>query len=212
MRLEVYVVTDGALSRGRSHEQVVTEAIEGGANVIQLREKHASSRELVELGRRLRDLTREAGVLFIVNDRVDVALAVDADGVHVGQDDIPADMVRRLIGPDKVLGVSAATREEARKAKADGADYLGVGAIYATSSKDDAGAPTGPALLKQIREAVDLPLVAIGGLNIHNAAEAIAYGADGVAVIAAVVSAPDIRQATRSLKAVVDEAKAKRRG
>ena len=156
MRLEVYVVTDAALSRGRSHEQVVTEAIQGGADVIQLREKHASSRELVEIGRRLRDLTREAGVLLIVNDRVDVALAVDADGVHVGQDDMPADVVRRLIGPDKLLGVSAATPEEARKAKADGADYLGVGAIYATNSKADAGTPTGPARLDvdQVRPSI----------------------------------------------------------
>ena len=150
-------------------------------------------------------------MLFIVNDRVDVALAVDADGVHVGQDDMPADLVRRLIGPDKVLGVSAATPAEAIKARADGADYLGVGAIYATNSKADAGMPTGPALLKRIREVVDLPLVAIGGLNVHNAAEAVEFGADGVAVISAVVSAPDIRQATQVLKAVVEEAKAKRR-
>lgn len=210
MRLDVYVITDAALSRGRSHLQVAGEAIRGGADVIQLREKSLSGRELVELGFQLRRLTREAGVLFIVNDRVDVALAVDADGVHVGQEDIPAAIVRRLIGPSKILGVSAATTEEALQAKADGADYLGVGAIYATNTKADAGAPVGPARLGEIRRAVGLPLVAIGGLNVHNAAEAIAHGADGVAVISAVVGAPDIFAATQALKAVVEEAKARR--
>lgn len=210
MRLDVYVITDAGLSRGRSHEQVVSEAIRGGADVIQLREKHMSSRELVETGLVLRRLTREAGVLFIVNDRVDVALAVDADGVHVGQDDMPADVVRRLIGPDKILGVSVAKEAEALRAKADGADYLGVGAIYATNTKADAGAATGPGLLGVIRRAVDLPLVAIGGVNIHNAAEAVAHGADGLAVISAVVAAPDVRGATAALKAVIEEAKAGR--
>ena len=212
MRLDVYVITDAALARGRSAEQVVTAAIRGGADAIQYREKQASAREMVEVGRALRQITREAGVLFIVNDRVDVALAVDADGVHVGQDDIPADIVRRLLGPDKIVGVSAATPEEARRAKADGADYLGVGAIYATSSKADAGAATGPALLTQLKQAVDLPIVAIGGVSIHNAAEAVRYGADGVAVISAVVGAPDIAQATAALKAVVEEAKRERGG
>jgi thiamine-phosphate pyrophosphorylase len=207
MRLDVYVITDAALSRGRDHVQVVAEAIRGGATAVQLREKQASTRELVEMGRALRDLTRDARVLFIVNDRVDVALAVDADGVHVGQDDMPAAIARRLLGPDKIVGVSAATPAEAQQAKRDGANYLGVGAIYATASKADAGAPTGPGLLAEIKRAVDLPIVAIGGLDARNAAEAIAHGADGVAVISAVVSAPDIAQATRALRAVVDEAK-----
>ena len=210
MQLDVYVITDAALSRGRSHVQVATEAIRGGADAIQLRDKSASTRELVEVGFALRQLTREAGVLFIVNDRVDVALAVDADGVHVGQDDMPAAIARRLLGPSKIIGVSAATPEEARQAKADGADYLGVGAIYATASKADAGLPTGPGLLGEIKQAVDLPIVAIGGVNVHNAAEAIRAGADGVAVISAVVSAPDIAQATRTLRAVVEEAKTRR--
>ena len=210
MQLDVYVITDAALSRGRSHVQVAAEAIRGGADAIQLRDKSASTRELVEVGFALRQLTREAGVLFIVNDRADVALAVDADGVHVGQDDMPAAIARRLLGPSKIIGVSAATPEEARQAKADGADYLGVGAIYATASKADAGLPTGPGLLGEIKQAVDLPIVAIGGVNVHNAAEAIRAGADGVAVISAVVSAPDIAQATRTLRAVVEEAKTRR--
>jgi thiamine-phosphate pyrophosphorylase len=207
MRLDVYVCTDPDLSHGRSPEQVVTEAIRGGATVIQLRDKHAGGRYLVEVGRALRRITREAGVLLIVNDRVDVALAVEADGVHVGQEDMPADVTRRLIGPRMILGVSAANLAEALKAKADGADYLGVGAIFATATKGDAGVPVGPAIIAEIRRATGLPSVGIGGINVHNAAEVIRNGADGVAVISAVVSAPDVAQATASLAAVVEEAK-----
>ncbi len=212
MRLDVYVITDASLSLGRTHLQVVSEAIRGGADVIQLRDKNASTRELVATGEALREITRAAGKTFIVNDRIDVALAVESDGVHVGQDDMPAAMARRLIGPDKILGVSAATPDEARQAKQDGADYLGVGAIYTTLTKPDAGAATGPALLSQIRQAVDLPIVAIGGVNVHNAAEAIRHGADGVAVISAVVGAPDVARATESLRVVVEEAKRQRQG
>ena len=210
MRLDVYVITDPGLSRGRGHVQVVTEAIRGGATVVQLRDKRAGGRELVEVGRALRQITREAGVLFIVNDRVDVALAVEADGVHVGQDDIPADIARRLIGAKMILGVSVADVQEASKAKADGADYLGIGAIYATATKSDAGAAIGPAVIADIKRAVDLPAVGIGGINIHNAAEVIQNGADGVAVISAVVGAPDVRQATAVLVAIVEEAKRRR--
>jgi thiamine-phosphate pyrophosphorylase len=207
MRLDVYVITDPSLSRGRSHVQVAAEAVAGGANVIQLRDKQASTRELVELGRALLEITRAAGALLVVNDRVDVALAVDADGVHVGQDDMPAAIARQLLGPRKIVGVSTANEEEARRAREDGADYLGVGAMYPTASKADAGAAIGPDALSAIKRAVDLPIVAIGGINVHNAADAILHGADGVAVISAVVSAPDIRQATQSLLAVVEEAR-----
>jgi thiamine-phosphate pyrophosphorylase len=210
MRLDVYVVTDPDLSCGRSHEHVVREAIRGGATAIQLRDKRAGGRQLVEIGRALRRITRDAGVLFIVNDRVDVALAVEADGVHVGQEDMPADVTRRLIGPDMILGVSAANVFEARKAKADGADYLGVGAIYATATKSDAGTPVGPEMIAEIGRATGLRLVGIGGINEHNAAEVIANGADGVAIISAVVGAEDIARATASLLAIVEAAKRKR--
>lgn len=208
MRLGVYVITDAGLSRGRGHEEVVEAAVRGGADVIQLREKEASTRRLVEIGLSLREITRRAGVLFLVNDRVDVALAVEADGVHVGQDDMPADLVRRLIGRDKIIGVSAATIEEARRAREDGADYLGVGAVYTTGTKADAGAPVGPDRVAEIKRAVGLPVVGIGGINHGNAAEVIAHGADGVAVISAVVSADDVAEATRSLKRVVEGARA----
>ncbi|MHB1132091.1 MAG: thiamine phosphate synthase [Chloroflexota bacterium] len=212
MRLDLYVITDSKLSLGRSDAEVVREAIAGGATIIQLRDKHAGGKHLVEVGRQLRAITREAGVLFVVNDRVDVALAVEADGVHVGQDDMPADLVRRLIGPGMILGVSAATVAEAERAKADGADYLGVGALFATATKDDAGTPTGLAVIGEIKRALGLPIVGIGGINHRNAADVIRAGADGVAVISAVVSAPDIRQSAAALAALVADTKTQRDG
>ncbi|MGB9662452.1 MAG: thiamine phosphate synthase [Moorellaceae bacterium] len=203
MQYDLYVVTSSELSRGRSTVEVVRQALAGGATVIQLREKNWPARDLVELGRELRRLTREAGAGFIVNDRLDVALAVDADGVHLGQEDLPARIARRLLGEGKVLGVSVGTVAEALEAVAAGADYLGVGPIFATGSKADAGEPVGVELIKVIRERVTVPLVAIGGINRHNAAGVIAAGADGIAVISAVVSADDVCAAAAELLAVV---------
>lgn len=207
MDLSLYVLTDKNLSRGRSHAEVVRAAIAGGATAIQYREKEASTREMVESARELREVCRAAGVLFIVNDRVDVAMAVDADGVHVGQDDMPADLVRALIGPDKVIGVSAGNVPDALRAQADGADYLGVGAIYATATKADAGAPTGLAVLTEIRRHVKLPIVGIGGINLANTAAVIKAGADGISVVSAVVSADDVEQAARRLQEEVRRSK-----
>lgn len=198
--LSLYVLTDKNLSRGRSHADIVRAAIAGGATAIQYREKQASTREMVESARELREIARAAGVLFIVNDRVDVAMAADADGVHVGQDDMPAGIVRKLIGPGKIIGVSAGNVPDALQAEADGADYLGVGAIYATATKADAGAPTGLAALTEIRRRVKLPIVGIGGINLGNAAAVIKAGADGISVVSAVVSADDVAAAARYLK------------
>jgi thiamine-phosphate pyrophosphorylase len=158
-------------------------------------------------GRRLLSITRPSGVVLIVNDRVDVALAIDADGVHVGQDDIPVPVARRLLGPDKIVGTSAGTVEEARQAELDGADYVGVGSIFTTASKPDAGDAIGPDALRRIREAIHIPIVAIGGLNASNAAEAIGAGAQGVAVISSVVGADDVASAARMLAEVVRAAK-----
>ncbi|MDN5347104.1 MAG: thiamine-phosphate pyrophosphorylase [Clostridia bacterium] len=207
MEWDLYVITDSRLSRGRPVVEVVRQALEGGARIIQLREKEMPPRELVALGRELRSLIKSFNATFIVNDRLDVALAVDADGVHVGQDDLPAAVARRLLGPGKILGVSVATVEEALRALADGADYLGVGSIYATGTKPDAGAPIGPARIKEIKSRVNLPVVAIGGINAANAGEVIAAGADGVAVISAVVGADDVRAAAAELLAVVRRSK-----
>ncbi|MGI9953489.1 thiamine phosphate synthase [Moorellaceae bacterium AZ2] len=207
MRYDLYVVTSSELSCGRETLEVVRQALAGGATVIQLREKNWPARALVEVGQEIRRLTREAGASFIVNDRLDVALAVDADGVHLGQDDLPAAIARRLLGPGKILGVSVGSVAEARDAQAAGADYLGVGPVFATGSKADAGRPVGPELISTLKRVVSIPLVAIGGINRGNAAEVVAAGADGVAVISAVVSARDVRAAAAELLAVVQAAK-----
>ncbi len=208
MDWSLYVVTDAKLSRGRSHLEVIRAAIAGGATVIQYREKEGTTRQLVEEAQALRELTRQMGVLFIVNDRVDVALAVDADGVHVGQDDMPAPIVRKLMGPGKIVGVSVDNLEQALQAEQDGADYLGAGPIFATPTKPDAAPPIGVDGLAEICRRVSIPVVAIGGLNAENAAEVIRAGAAGVAVVSAVVAAPDVEAAARRLWEVVDAARA----
>ncbi|MBX6351964.1 MAG: thiamine phosphate synthase [Thermoflavifilum sp.] len=195
--LRVYVVTDERPD-AESLLQVVEAALAGGATAIQLRRKQELGRRFVDLGRAIRRLTAEAGALFFVNDRVDVAAIVDADGVHVGQEDISCQDARRLLGPGKWIGVSAETVEEALQAERDGADYLGVGAVYPTQSKPDAGY-TGLDGLRQIRAAVRIPVVAIGGIDASRAPEVMATGADGVAVVSAVMSAPDPRQAAADL-------------
>jgi thiamine-phosphate pyrophosphorylase len=197
--LKLHVLTDREWSRGRSMLTVAEAAIAGGATVIQLRDKTASTRLLVEDGLALRELTRKHGVLLIVNDRIDVALAVDADGAHVGQDDMPGTLARQLLGPDRILGISAGNRDEAMAATTAGADYLGVGPIFATRGKADAGVPIGTRLLSDLSARYATPLVAIGGISSANAREVITAGAAGVAVITAVVNAEDIVTAARSL-------------
>ncbi len=200
----VYVITDRRTAGDRSLLDIVQAAIRGGATVVQLREKEASTRAMIELGQALLEITRAAGIPLIVNDRVDVALAIGAEGVHVGQDDMPAAMARRLIGPDRILGVSARTVEEAIQAQRDGADYLGAGDVFGTPTKPDAGAPIGVEGLARIARAVSIPVVAIGGVTPRNASAAIEAGAVGVAVISAVVGAPDPEAAARRLREVVE--------
>jgi thiamine-phosphate pyrophosphorylase len=209
-RWDLYVITDETLSGGRTHEEQTRAALAGGAGLIQLRDKTSSSRRLYTAAVEMQRLCREAGALLIVNDRVDIALAADADGVHVGPDDLPVAVARRLL-PGRIVGASAGTVEEAIAADRDGADYLGVGAVYeARGSKADAGAPVGPERVAAIRAAVRLPMVGIGGIKAANAAPVIAAGANGVAVITGVVAAPDIAAAARELLAVVHEAKGTR--
>ena len=203
----LYLVTDAPLSLGRSHRQVVEAAIAGGVTVVQYREKGATTRRMVEEAHGLRELCRRRAVPFIVNDRLDVALAVDADGLHVGQDDLPASLARRLIGRGKLLGVSAESPEEAVRAQADGADYVGASPIFATPTKPDAPPPLGIEGLRLIAAAVSIPVVAIGGINRDNAAAMVEAGAAGIAVVSALVSAEDVESAARSLYAVVAKAK-----
>ncbi len=203
----LYVVTDSQLSRGRSHHQVIDAAIRGGATMVQYREKSATTRQMIDEALELRDLCRAHGVPFIVNDRVDVALAVDADGVHVGQDDMPASLARKLIGRDKILGVSAENVDQARAAIADGADYVGAGAIFTTATKADANKPIEIAGLLKIARACTIPMVGIGGINASNAASVIRAGAAGIAVVSAIVGADDVERAARELRKIVDTAK-----
>lgn len=205
-RLLLHVLTDREWSRGRDMMTVATAALAGGATVIQLRDKGASTRTLIEEGLALRAVTRERGALLIVNDRVDVALAIEADGAHVGQEDLPAAMARRLLGPDRILGVSAATLQEAEEAVAAGADYLGVGPILATATKADAGPARGMRLLIECAWKFSLPLIAIGGITVENAVQVIQAGASGIAVITAVVHAEDITGAARQLRSVIEPA------
>ncbi len=203
----VYVITDRKVAGERDILDVIRAAIRGGATVIQLREKEATTRQMIELGRALHEITRQAGIPLIVNDRLDVALAIDAEGVHVGQDDMPAAMARQLIGPDKILGVSAGTVAEAVQAERDGADYLGVGDVFGTPTKPDAGPPIGVEGLAEIARAVSIPVVGIGGITPDNAAAVIEAGAVGVAVISAVVGAADPEEAARRLRATVEGAR-----
>jgi thiamine-phosphate pyrophosphorylase len=204
----VYVITNRKAAGGRPLTEVVQAAVAGGATIVQLREKTATTREMIELGWALHEITQAAGIRLIVNDRVDVALAIAAEGVHVGQDDMPAPLVRRLIGLDRILGVSAGTVAEARQAEADGADYIGVGDVFGTPSKPDAGVPIGVEGLAEIAGAVSIPVVGIGGITAENAAQVIRAGAAGVAVISAVIGAEDPEAATRRLWEAIGAARA----
>jgi thiamine-phosphate pyrophosphorylase len=203
----VYVITaDPPRARGRSHLEIARAAVRGGATAVQLRMKDAPARAIVETARAIADVCREAGVAFLVNDRIDAALAAGADGAHVGQDDIPGEAARALLGPGRLLGISAATADEAAAAERAGADYLGVGAVYATATKADAGAAVGLARIREVAAATGLPVVGIGGIALGGAAAVIQAGAAGVAVITAVTLAGDMADATRRLREEVDAA------
>jgi thiamine-phosphate pyrophosphorylase len=203
-KLRLYVLTDRRAARGRSLVELAAAALEGGATAIQLRDKDSEARDQVALGRELRRLTREAGALFLVNDRIDVAYAVEADGVHLGQDDLPAATARAILGPSAIVGGSAGNLDELARSLADGVDYLGVGPMYESPSKSDAGPAIGPAGLARIRVATKLPIVGIGGVTRHNLAPVLAAGADGVAIISAIVGAPDVSAAAREIRSRID--------
>jgi thiamine-phosphate pyrophosphorylase len=205
--IDLYVVTDQKLSKGRPLEEVVAAAIAGGATAIQLRDKDAATRTLLEIGTRIRLLTRDKSVLFIVNDRVDIAVAVDADGVHLGQDDLPILAARTILGYDKIIGISVSNLERAIAAEQAGADYLGLSPIFTTSTKPDAGTGLGLDFIRQVKQKVNIPLVAIGGINTDNIAEVIEAGADTAAVVSAVVSADNIEKATKELVDKIKKAK-----
>jgi thiamine-phosphate pyrophosphorylase len=192
----LYAIVD-PLDTGRTPENLAADLVAGGARLLQLRLKDASTRELLAAARAVRALTTRAGALLLINDRPDVALAAHADGVHLGQDDLPVAAARTVLGPDALIGVSTHDVEQARTAAADGADYVGVGPVFATSTKRGALPPRGLALVRAVRTAVPLPLVAIGGITPETAAGVRAAGADAVAMIGALVRAADVAAAVR---------------
>lgn len=197
----LYLCTDRKLMSTNTLEEAVEQAILGGCSLIQLREKQSSSREFFEMAKRIKAITDRYRVPLIINDRIDIALAVDAAGVHLGQEDIPAKEARRIMGEEKVIGVSARTVELARKAVEDGADYLGVGAMFATNTKGNAKV-IGKEKLKEIRAAVSIPIVAIGGINHSNAAQLVDTGINGLAVVSSVIGASDIQAAAKKMRTI----------
>lgn len=210
MGYDLYVITDTTLSGWRSHAEIARLAIDGGADIIQLRDKVCSAQELVAAGRQIREVTRRTGTLFIVNDRLDVALACGADGVHLGQDDLPVASARAIVPRGFIIGVSVGSAEEAVQAVLARADYIAASPVFPTAQKQDAVMCCGLEGLRQIRAAVDAPLIAIGGIGLHNVRDVMATGVDGVAVISAVVAQPDIIRAARELKQQVLKCKQER--
>lgn len=195
----LYLVTDRDMAGDKNFEEAIAKAIRGGCTLVQLREKKCTSREFYERALRVKEITDAFHVPLIINDRIDIMLAADAAGVHLGQSDIPADAARRLIGNDKILGVSAATPEEAQKAEDDGADYLGVGAVFPTGTKSDARQLSVP-LLREVCSAVSIPAVAIGGINLKTIPQLEGSGISGAAVVSAVMAQAKPEEAARALK------------
>ena len=201
-QLLLYAVTDRHWLNGRTLHSVVKESLDGGVTFVQLREKQLDEAHFMEEAKDLQVLCKEYNVPFIINDNVDIALAMDADGVHVGQDDMEAGDVRAKLGSDKIIGVSAHTVEEALLAEERGADYLGVGAVFPTGSKTDVDVLDG-GMIREITEAVHIPVIAIGGIGKDNVEKLAGNGLDGVAVISAIFAQKDITEATRKLKEAV---------
>lgn len=213
--LRLYALVDPAVAGGRKLVNLAA-LISDSATLVQLRDKHGSTRAIVENARALRTVLEPRGIPLLINDRVDVALAAEADGVHLGQDDMAAEDARLLLGRSAIIGLSVKTTEQARAAQLDLLDYVAIGGVYGTNSKDNTAAPIGTAGLRAIVETVrarkpHYPICAIAGINAGNAADVITSGADGVAVISALSLAPDPEKAARELRAVVDNA-LKRRG
>lgn len=202
--LQLYAITDRHWLNGRSLYEVVKESLDGGVTFLQLREKQLDEDHFLEEAKKLQGLCSEYNVPFIINDNVEIALAINADGVHIGQSDMEMKEAREKLGPDKIIGVSAHTKEEALLAQAQGADYLGVGAVFPTSSKDDAESVSYETL-KAICEVVSVPVVAIGGITRENLHQLSGSGVSGISVISAIYAQSDIKEAARELKQCVQE-------
>ncbi|HYL80967.1 MAG TPA: thiamine phosphate synthase [Candidatus Acidoferrum sp.] len=205
--LHLCVITDPGLAPGKDHVAIAEAALRGGADMIQLRDKAGDLRDLLRQARAIHALCRAQGALFIVNDRVDLALAAGADGAHVGQDDLPAEAARRLLGAGRLLGVSTHSPDQARAAEKAGADYIGFGPMFPTGTKDTGYLPQGLTALPEVRRATRLPILAIGGITLENVTGVIQAGATAPAVISAVVAAPDIAAAAAAFRQRVAFAK-----
>lgn len=199
----LYLVTDRKQPAPGTFEKVVEEALKGGATLVQLREKEGDTGLLYERAVKLKQITKAYHVPLIIDDRIDIMMAADADGVHLGQSDMPAALARKLIGADKIMGVSAGTLEEAVKAEKDGADYLGVGAMFPTATKKDADITT-PETLRKIMDTVHIPVVTIGGMNERTIPLFKGYGLSGFAVVSAIMASREPEKAARKLKKMID--------
>ena len=200
----LHILTDSAIQSRFGHVELAELAIRGGADMIQFRQKTGTTQELIAEAKRVRALCRRLGVPLIVNDRIDVAIAADADGVHLGRDDFPIRLARRILGPHRIIGGSAGSIEEAQAAYDEGADYLGCGPVHATATKPDAGPAAGVDLVSAIARAISLPVVAIGGITEADVEPLLRAGAHGIAVISAVCVSPDPEGATRALRSRID--------
>ena len=203
----LYLVTDPRLSERRSLLNMVEAAVKGGAGIVQYRDKESGTRKMVETAKSLCHVCHRLGACFLVNDRVDVALAVGADGVHVGQDDMPIDIARMLLGSGKLIGITVHNAEEIRQAEKEGADYLSLAPVYATSTKSDHQTPLGPEGVKRLAAMSHIPVLAIGGINHSNAAEVVRSGVQGICVVSAILSAEDPLSTARELYNLVKAAK-----
>ena len=202
----LHVLTDTALQPRFTHAELAERAIRGGADTIQFRHKQGTTRELMAMARSVGDVCRQSGVTFLVNDRVDIAFAVEAHGAHVGQDDLPVPVARRILGSAKIVGVSAGVPEHALRGEQEGCDYIGFGPVFPTGSKPDAAMPSGIEVLHQVCRSVRVPVIAIGGITADNVEVVIHAGARGVAVISAVCCAVDPEAATRRLLEAIRKA------
>lgn len=197
---DLYALTDARLSLGRPPADVAQALLDAGVRILQYREKKLKAGQMLEECRLLRRLTSRAGACFIVNDHIDIAMLVEADGVHIGQEDLPLPEVRRLVGPKMIIGLSTHTPEQARAAVAVGADYIGVGPIFATQTKEDVVDPVGFGYLDWVAANISLPFVAIGGIKAHNIGEVVRHGAQCCALVSELVGAPDIRERVAAVR------------
>jgi len=203
-QVDIYPVTCERLSEGRSNLQVLEAVIQGGSKIIQLREKEYTKRDLYNLALKFRAITIRAGVLLIINDHVDIALAVDADGVHLGQEDLPVQVARKL-APNLLIGASTHSLEQAREAEKNGADYINIGPIFSTKTKEGTGGSLGPEAISEISPKIKIPFTVMGGINEDNIEEVLARGALRVAMVSAITKAQDIVAKIRSLKGKIKE-------